>query len=209
MKTHQTMNMIMTMACLTGALFLAALRPAQAADESGHSSEGKGRTEEREVHQVATISAIDKTARTVTLTDEQGEKHEVDVPKSMKSFDKLKIGQKVSVDYYESLAVSLDKSGTGGPGRAQQEQTQALPATAEHGPGRVRMKQSSVTAEVVAVDAAKHKVTLKGPDGNTRTIDVKDPAIREKLPSVKPGDNVDVVYTEAVAARLMPMPEKK
>lgn len=212
MKSSDTMTMFLALACLAAALFLSALRPALAGEESTRTQHNaQGRLEEGEVHQIATITAIDKGARTVTLTGEHGEKRTVDVPRSVKAFDKIKVGQKVEVAYYESMAVALDKPGAGepAPNRAHREETSNLPATAEHGPGRLRVRQVTVTAQVVSVDVAQRKVTLEGPDGNSHTITVEDPALQQKLPTIQPGDKVNVTYTEAVAASLVPVASKQ
>src|SRR4030095_6037087 len=49
-------------------------------------------------------------------------------------------------------------------------------------------KQVTVTVEVTAIDTSVPSVTFKGPQGNTKTIKVKDP---QKLVGVKVGDMVD------------------
>ena len=54
-----------------------------------------------------------------------------------------------------------------------------------------------VTAKVEAVDPAKRTVTLRGPEGGVRTIKV-DERVR-RLEEVKPGDEVVVRHTEALA----------
>jgi hypothetical protein len=48
---------------------------------------------------------------------------------------------------------------------------------------------------VEAIDYAKRRVTLKGPDGKTRTIKF-DPSVT-RLDDVKKGDQIVVRYTEA------------
>jgi Cu/Ag efflux protein CusF len=57
----------------------------------------------------------------------------------------------------------------------------------------------TVRGTVAAVDKENRTVTLKGPEGNTLTLDVKDPA---KLDVIKVGDPVVAVYTEAVAFQI-------
>jgi hypothetical protein len=57
-----------------------------------------------------------------------------------------------------------------------------------------------VVADVVAVDAAKQSVRLRGPQ---RTVDlkVKDP---EQFKLIKVGDQVEATFTEAVAISVEP-----
>jgi Cu/Ag efflux protein CusF len=61
-------------------------------------------------------------------------------------------------------------------------------------------QQLEVTADVTAVDKKKQIVTLRGPN---RTVDLKvrDP---EQLKLIKVGDQVQAVYTEALALGLEP-----
>jgi hypothetical protein len=51
--------------------------------------------------------------------------------------------------------------------------------------------------------SAANKVTFKGPRG-VRTVEVQDPSLQAKLPSLKPGQVVQLTYTEAMAASIQP-----
>src|SRR5215467_8858262 len=66
-----------------------------------------GKSTSELTHASATVTAIDKSARIVTLQGEDGNKFSVTVPADLKNFDKLKVGDKVDVDYYEGLAVEM------------------------------------------------------------------------------------------------------
>jgi hypothetical protein len=68
----------------------------------------------------------------------------------------------------------------------------------------VHGKQTSISAEVLEVDAANNKVVFKGPKGNARVVNVADPDMQAKLPNLKPGQVVQITYTEAVAVALQP-----
>jgi hypothetical protein len=50
---------------------------------------------------------------------------------------------------------------------------------------------------VETIDYAKRSVTLRGPQGNRRVVKVDDSV--QRLNDVKPGDEVVVRHTEAVA----------
>jgi Cu/Ag efflux protein CusF len=62
-------------------------------------------------------------------------------------------------------------------------------------------QQVSVTADVVAVDTKNQVVTLRGPQGHLVELKVRDP---NQLKRVKIGDQVEAVYTEAVAVAVEP-----
>ncbi len=59
-----------------------------------------------------------------------------------------------------------------------------------------------ISATVTGIDQAKRLVTLKGPKGNTETIEVS-PQVRN-LAQVKVGDQLVVRYYSAIAASLVP-----
>jgi hypothetical protein len=57
----------------------------------------------------------------------------------------------------------------------------------------------TVTAVISAINPKVPSVTFKGPEGNSRTVNVKDPA---KLKGVSVGDTVQLTYAEAVAIKV-------
>ena len=59
------------------------------------------------------------------------------------------------------------------------------------------MDTAEFRGTVEAIDHVKRRVTLKGPEGKTRTIKV-DPSVK-RLDEVKKGDQIVVRYTEATA----------
>ena len=182
-----------------GALMTAMLGTAGAAPttETSESSTASGHEQSQLTHMTATVAAIDRSDRSVTLKAEDGTETTINVPSDVKAFDKLKAGDKVDIDYYESLAVSLAPTGS-------------KPTVSErHGRsvdmgGGIRGREVMMTAEVVSVDTSANKVTFKGPKGNMRTVHVTNPTLQEKLPSLKPGQVVQFDYTQATAASIRP-----
>lgn len=73
------------------------------------------------------------------------------------------------------------------------------PATSEKKPAVGEAKVVKVHGTVSAVDKENRTITLKGPKGNTITLDVQDPS---KLEVVKVGDPVVAAYVEAVAVQV-------
>ncbi len=116
----------------------------------------------------------------------------------MKAFDKLKKGDKIDVDYTESIAVAMLPSGT--KLSASEKTAAAKTGKGMGGAGR----QVTVSAQVVSVDTANNTVTLKGPKGNVETVDVTDPDNQAKLPNLKPGQVMQFTYTEAMAVSVTP-----
>jgi Cu/Ag efflux protein CusF len=73
---------------------------------------------------------------------------------------------------------------------------QATGAATPAMPGRIVANSVEVRGTIDAIDKEKGTVTLKGPQGRTVTLEVRDPA---KLDAVKVGDPVVATYVEAVA----------
>ena len=107
----------------------------------------------------------------------------------------VKPGDQLVVRYFEPLALFVRKGsepraaaeGSRGPGGARQGKK----------PAPVAVDTVEFKGTVEAIDYAKRRVTLKGPEGKTRTIKV-DPSVK-RLDEVKKGDQIVVRHTEAIA----------
>ena len=151
-------------------------------------------TSARTVTTTATIQRIDKEAGTVSLKGANGTTVDVKPGPDVK-LDQLKVGDRVNATYYEELAVAISK-----PGQAQHKATQA---TVQR--GGVTARQATMTAQILSVNQKNNTVLIRGPQGMTHVVTVQDPALQAKLGRIKPGDNVDITYTQAVATSLEPM----
>jgi len=146
---------------------------------------------------VATVESIDLKTRTVVLKGEDGKTATVVVPAEIANLDKLKVGDKVSTTYAVALAVQILTPG--------EEPAPAAVSAAKQGGGEIiSANQVSAVLKVESVDAAKNTVTLKGPKGNVETVNVRRPELQAKLKTLKPGDDVQITYTEATAIKVEP-----
>ena len=150
----------------------------------------------------ATITAIDKATRDVTLKGPQGNEMTVTAGPDVKNFDKLKVGDTVDLQYVEALTLELKKGG--GMPVAKTEKTDAVGAKKGEAPGGAAGRQVTVVADVVAVDPAKQIVTLKGPK-QTVNLRVPDPA---QFKNIAKGDQVQATYTQAMAVAVEPAAKK-
>lgn len=150
----------------------------------------------------ATIVAIDKSTRDITLKGPQGNEVVVTASYDVKNLDQMKVGDQVHAKYLEALVLELKKHG--GLTVARQEQTEAAGAMPGGQPAGVVGRRVTVVADVVAVDPAAQSVTLQGPQ---RTVEVKvaDP---DQFRWVKTGDQVYATYTQALAMVVEPSPTK-
>jgi hypothetical protein len=151
----------------------------------------------------AVVTAIDKASRTVTLKASSGELFDVLAGDDVKNFDQIKIGDEVVVQYVRALTLELKK---GGGALTSKESTDAVRAKKGERPGGAVGRQVTVMTKVVDVDPKNRTISLQGPKGNVVVLDVKNP---DHFKVVKKGDNVEAVYTEAVAISVQPAAKKK
>jgi Cu/Ag efflux protein CusF len=140
----------------------------------------------------ATVVALDAATRTATLKGAKGKIVDVVVPPEAKNFDQIRVGDLVTVEYMRALTLELK-----GPGSIRSGTSQAASAPAPAGAvaGGSAARQVVIMANVTAVNAKESFVTLRGPKGNSLDVSV-DPS---QLKLVKVGDQVEAVYTEAMA----------
>ena len=138
----------------------------------------------------ATIEAIDKTSRVVTLKTDAGNRLHVTAPDDMEGFNRLRVGDVVAARYFEAVAVRLARPGSPAPS--------GVPTTIvkrkDDTPGSQTMSERTFRATVVALDAAAPSLTVKGAEGTERTMKVTDPA---QLQALKAGDALDVTFYES------------
>ena len=182
-----------------GLLAFALATPARAAEPSSRpmAPDPGGATPEPKAEKTSTthatvaVTAIDKSGRKLTVKLPNGEKAQIQVPADVQEFDKVKVGDKIDVDYMQSVALGFLPKGT----KPSSTEVEAA------GPGMAG-RQMSVSAEVIKVDAANNQVTFKGPKGTHRIVTVQDPDLQARLPNLKPGQVVVLQYTEAIATAI-------
>jgi hypothetical protein len=148
----------------------------------------------------ATVVAIDAATRTATLKGPKGNIVDVVVPPEAKNFAEIKVGDLVTVEYVRALSLQLKPAGGL---RSSTTETATAPAPAGAVAGGAAAKQLVVMANVTAVNAKEGYVTLRGPKGNS--LDLSVDASQLKL--VKVGDQVEAVYTEAIAVTVDTKPK--
>lgn len=140
----------------------------------------------------ATVASVDLATRTVELKGADGKTASIVVPASIENLDELKVGDTVTATYAVALAAEILKPG-------EQAAPAAVSAAKQGGGEIVSAQQVSALVKIDSIDLATNSVTLTGPKGNTRTLKVKRPELQEKLKTLKPGDQVQITYTEAMA----------
>ncbi len=174
---------------------------AQTVQQKVSAEKGKGIQAAQLAELEATIQAINLETREVVLKTADGKEATVVAGPEVKRLADLKVGDKVSIQYYESLTLKLDKVATSTSTSTASAEQRAEPTEL---PGGMKTTTTIVTAKITAVDAAASTVTLVGPKGRSVTLDV-DPEI---LTRVKVGDLVSAEYTEALAVSVSRVEKK-
>jgi hypothetical protein len=153
----------------------------------------------------ATVDAVDYDKRTVVLRSEDGKTTTtLDVGPEVKNFAQVKKGDVLMVEQVESLALIVVPKGEAPSAKASSHTVEV--AKLGEKPRRVEVNTHEVVATVEAIDYKARTVTLRGPEGNTRTLKVGPEA--KRFDNVKKGDEVYVSYTETTAISVQAPPKK-
>ncbi len=152
---------------------------------------------------VATVVAIDPKTREITLKDnETGETTTFVAGKQVRNFKQIKVGDVIRVRMMQALLMEV---------RAKRElvtrtEVEQGVAVAPKGgqPGMATGRRISTTVTIQALDKDKDYVKFTLPNGEVRSTTAKTAAGKELLHTLKVGDQVDVVFTDAVGISVVP-----
>lgn len=152
----------------------------------------------------ATVEGIDRQARKVTLKDEQGKTVSFILDEEAGRLDEIDTGDHVTIGYLEAVTIQVFGADEAEPEAAGES------VVAESKPGEkpagLAVDQVSVVVTIEAIDLENELVTLKGKDGQLKTVTPQHP---ENLKKVKVGDLVKITYTEAVGFSVTEKPAVK
>ena len=141
----------------------------------------------------ATVKAIDKKSRVVTLQSPDGKVAKVKCGPEVRNFAQIRVGDEVKTSLLETVELFV----TGNDEPAAERVTEVDRAPLGSKPGFAAIDAVEVKATVVAIDYQTRKVTLKGPEGNIVNV-TAGPEVK-RLSEVKPGDSVVARLTRAVS----------
>jgi len=147
----------------------------------------------------ATVTAVNKATREVSLKMPDGHVQTVQAGEEVRNFDQIKAGDTLKVKYIEALTLELKKGGKAVVGRTESASLDRSQPGQK--PGGVAKREVKIVANVVAVDEAAMKVSLKNDKGEVHDLNLRDPA---QVKLVKVGDQVEATYTEAIAVAMDP-----
>ena len=138
-----------------------------------------------------TVETIDHPKYVMNIKTSDGKFETIDVPKSAKRFDELKVGDKVSVTYNNNVSARVKP-----PGEADVD-TGAGTSTLgqEARPGGAAVVQRTLTATISEIDKSASSIVFVGPNGWKYSRRVVDPKVFDM---VKVGDKVDITWNTDV-----------
>jgi Cu/Ag efflux protein CusF len=142
----------------------------------------------------AVVQAIDQNTRQVTLKGEDGKVVSFVAGDDVRNLSQVRVGDTVKVTYTQTIAVEV-KRVDGGTPDITAAATAERAAPGEKPAGSVA-RTVNASAVIVAIDRTTNRVTLRGPSGDERVVQARDP---KNLENVQVGDMVYVTYTESLA----------
>ncbi|MGE0641297.1 MAG: hypothetical protein AB7P46_13590 [Thermoanaerobaculia bacterium] len=150
------------------------------------------------------VASIDPVTRRVVVLGPLGGEIAGRIDKDVKNLDQVHKGDLVTIAYYQSIALSATKQGESNPLFTGGDATTSRPGEK---PGAYASAQTKSTVTVDSVDADHHSVVFQGEDGTLFPVDVERPEFIQKLRTLRAGDKIDVVTTEAVITAVSPAKE--
>ena len=149
----------------------------------------------------AKVTAFDLAARKITLQGPFDGELVAFISDEVQGIDKIKVGDMLSVTYYEAIAASVKREGDPKP------LFTAADAAAKAYPGKTPKGVTSVTKSftIISVDTAANTVVVQDSAGKLSTRVVTRPEFIQKLKMLRAGDQVDVTYSDAVVTNLYPV----
>jgi hypothetical protein len=140
-----------------------------------------------------TIVAIDQTNRILMLKDKDGYTESLLAGPGVQRFNELKVGDKVTFRYQESVVYQIQKPGATPPPAGGEA---AVTRSTGPKPGGTISQQLTATVTIQAIDLKIPSVTIKMDNGNVSSFKVED---RKNLEGFNVGDRVQITYAHALA----------
>ena len=134
-----------------------------------------------------TVETIDHDKHVMNIKAADGTFQTVDVPANVKRFDELKVGDKVSVTYNNTVLAKLKPPGEAAVDTGSKTSTMGQEAR----PGGTTAVERTITATVAAIDKDASSITFVGPNGWKYSRRVADTDVLDKL---NVGDKVDITW---------------
>jgi hypothetical protein len=148
----------------------------------------------------ATVKAVYPDKRSLTIVGANGQPQTVFVGPDIK-LSKLHAGDKINVSYYQGLAAQIARGGETVTDPAVSDFTYK---SANGLPGGGAGDSATVSVKVLGVDPGTNTVAFQTADGSQHVVAAKSPNMQSFVRTLKPGETVDLTYTESLAVDVTP-----
>ena len=149
-----------------------------------------------EVAVEATVLAVNKSTREITLQRPDGASIKVVAGPAIRNFDQIQTGNKLNARY----VVSLNARRLAADEVTQSPAVGVVAARAKVGeaPAGAIGAGATMTVVIKSVDIKQHIVVFTDPDGVLQTVQAERDEGKRFIAGLKPGDRVEITYGEAL-----------
>ena len=159
-------------------------------------------TREETIELTASVEAIDRKTRMVSLRSAEGRRATVYAGSEVRNFDRINVGDEVVVSFYAAIGAEVTSPEQATTG--VQQEGAMLRAVEGARPAGAVAEMMTTTVEIDSVDTSLNTVSFRRQDGLMRVLAVEDPKAQAFIRELKRGDMVKVTYMEAVAVSVRP-----
>jgi len=152
------------------------------------------------VESTATIAALDLLKRTVVLKTEDGLLRTIVAGPEIRNLGRIGIGDTVKATYVQGVAARMAEPGADDGAGVTDDALRALKGDP---PGAAAGRPVRTVVTIVAYDDANNLVSFAGPDELVRSVVVAKPEMQEFARGLRPGDKVELTFTEARAVGIV------
>ncbi len=149
------------------------------------------------VEATAIVQKLNLTTRQVVLEAEDGRMLTIVAGPEVRNLAQIDLGDKVKAVYIRGIAARMAPPGRAAAGT--EVTTGMVRAPEGEKPGAIVGESVSSVVKIVSFDAPSNLVTFSTSDGLVRSVVVQKPEMQEFARGLKPGDEVEVTFTEAFA----------
>jgi hypothetical protein len=120
----------------------------------------------------------------------------------VRNLPQVKVGDKLVVRYYRSMAAEIKPKGTSTTLNSVDKAAGAAAAKPGAKPGAMVGSTVKTTVVIQSVDKKNNSVMFSGGDGLVRSVTAQRPEGQKFVGTLKKGDEVEITYTEALAVNI-------
>jgi hypothetical protein len=155
---------------------------------------------------LATVTAVNAETRQVSFRNDQGEISSIVAGPEVRNFAQIKVGDTLHIRMMQALLMEVRPKATLVTRTEVEKGMTAAPLGSQ--PGVATGSRISTTVTIQSLDKKKDFVKFTLPNGEVRSTTAKTAAGKELLQTLKVGDQVDVVFTEATGLVMEPAAKK-